>query len=170
MKNKFLIIGHKEHGKSTIAELIVNRYNLKFSDSSMQAAKIFIYDELKDKYNYNSFEECFIDRRNKRSEWYDLITDYNKDDKAKLAKDILLNNDIYVGMRDKNEIKECKKQNIFDLIIGVYNPNLEHESKESFNIDVFEDSDIVIINQYPIPVMEKKIGNLFNLILNIKQK
>lgn len=166
---KLLIIGHKEHGKTTIAEIISKLYNLKFTDSSMQAAKIFIFNELKDKYNYKSFNECFEDRRNRRAEWYTLITNYNKYDRAKLAKSILEENDIYVGMRDKDEINECINQNLFDLVIGVYNPDLPKESPESFNIDIFRDSDILIINNQSLEIIEKKIERIFNLFFNNKK-
>jgi hypothetical protein len=44
---------------------------------------------LKVKYGYKTSEECFEDRVNHRSEWYDMICEYNLNDKAKLAKGIL---------------------------------------------------------------------------------
>jgi hypothetical protein len=52
----------------------------------------------------------FEDRVNHRSEWYDMICEYNLNDKAKLAKGILEITDCYVGMRDRNEISECINQ------------------------------------------------------------
>ena len=33
--------------------------------------------------------ECFEDRVNHRSEWFDLITNYNKEDRTRLTKEIL---------------------------------------------------------------------------------
>ena len=148
MKNnensKILIISHKRMGKTTVANMLCEMTNLRFKDSSMAAAEIFIFDELKDKYGYETFKECFEDRVNHRTEWYNLICDYNKDDKARLAKEILKENDIYVGMRDKEEIDECKKQRLFDYIIGVYDPDKEEESSDSFNIDLFRESDFII--------------------------
>ena len=158
----YLIIGHKEHGKTTAADLLKKNFGLNFSDSSYQAAKIFIFDRLKDRYGYKTFNECFIDRRNRRSEWYDLIREYNKDDKSKLAKSILETNDIYVGMRDRDEILECLKNGLFDLVIGIYNPELELESKNSSNIDIFRDSDVVIYNDTTIEDLERKLIRLFN--------
>lgn len=158
----YLIIGHKEHGKTTAAELLKRNFDLNFSDSSYQAAKIFIFDKLKDEYGYKTFNECFIDRRNRRSEWYDLICGYNKYDKSRLAKDILKTNDIYVGMRDRGEIQECLKNGLFDLIIAIYNPKLELEGEDSFNIDIFRDSDVVIYNDTTIEDLEYKLIRLFN--------
>lgn len=97
---KLLIIGHKRHGKDTLAEIFRDNFGMTFNSSSNAAAEIFIYDALKNKYGYKSFKECFYDRMNKRAEWYDLICEYNVKDKARLAKDILKDNDCYVGMRD----------------------------------------------------------------------
>ena len=118
-KPKLLIIGNMRHGKDTLAELLNEEFGYTFESSSQSAANIFLYDELKDKYGYKTPEECFEDRVNHRQEWYEAICEYNKDDKARLAKGILERSDCYVGMRDRDEIEECLKQGIFDLVIWV---------------------------------------------------
>lgn len=141
---KLLIIGHARHGKDTIAGMIEKETGMSFKSSSEMAAQIFIYDELKEKYGYKTFMECFEDRMAHRQEWYELIRDYNNPDKAKLAKEILQHNDMYVGMRDQEEINKCIKDEVFDMIIGVFDPNKPLEPKESFNIDLFLSSDIII--------------------------
>lgn len=141
-----LIIGHKRHGKDTCAEIFGKELDLEFTSSSVKAAEIFIYDALKEKYGYKDFQECFEDRVNHRAEWHDLIVDYNKDDKARLAKEILKDADIYVGMRSGAEIEECLKQNLFQLIIWVdASERLPLEDKSSFNIDKSY-ADIIIDN------------------------
>lgn len=162
---KILIIGHARHGKDTVAEMLQEEYSLSFDSSSKAAAKIFLYDKLKGKYGYNSFEECFLDRMNHRAEWYEAIKEYNKDDRTKLAKDILLNTDIYVGMRDFEEIKSCKEQGIFDLIIGVWNPTKPEEPKDSFNIDLWQSADIIIPNAGTLNDLRTKILTLHHLFI-----
>jgi hypothetical protein len=143
---KLLIIGNARHGKDSMAEILQEHFNLKFKSSSEAAAEIFIYDELKDKYGYKTPFECFEDRVNHRSEWYDLICGYNSVDKAKLAKGILEYADCYVGMRDSDEIKECINQKLFDLIIWVdASDRLPPEDASSFNITK-SDADIIIEN------------------------
>lgn len=133
---KFLVIGHARHGKDTFAEILEEVFGLKFESSSQSAADIFIYDELKDKYGYTTPEECFEDRVNHRAEWKTMICDYNSPDKAKLAKAILERSDCYVGMRDYDEIAECLKQDLFEIIIWVdASERLELEDPSSFNID-----------------------------------
>lgn len=158
MKNKkLLILAHMRSGKDTLAEILNKHFYLKFESSSMAALKIFIFDALKEQYGYKTLEECFNDRLNHRKEWYDLICDYNKEDKAKLAKKILEDSDCYVGMRDKNELDECIKQDLFSLIVWVdASERLPPESSESFKIDK-SCADIIIDNNGTLEEFEKKV-------------
>jgi hypothetical protein len=165
MKNKLLIIGHARHGKDSLAELLEKDFNLRFKSSSQAAADIFIFDELKDKYGYETPEQCFEDRVNHRAEWYNMICDYNKEDRARLAKGILTLTDCYVGMRDRHEITECIKQELFDLIIWVdASERLPLESPESFNIDK-SCADIIIDNNGTYEEFKAKVFRLGKIIL-----
>ena len=133
---KLLIIGSARWGKDSMAEILNDNFGLKFKSSSQAASDIFIYDELKNRYGYETSEECFEDRVNHRAEWYNMICDYNVSDKARLAKGILEITDCYVGMRDRGEILECIKQGLFDLIVWVdASERLPLEDSSSFNID-----------------------------------
>jgi dephospho-CoA kinase len=167
-KNKILIIGHARHGKDTLAELLRDNFDFTFKSSSQSAAEIFIYDSLKDKYGYTTPEQCFEDRVNHRAEWYDMICDYNSLDKAKLAKSILKIADSYVGMRDREEIKECINQELFDLIIWVdASKRLALESPDSFNIDV-SCADIIIDNNNDLETFKKRVIRLGNILYDKK--
>jgi adenosyl cobinamide kinase/adenosyl cobinamide phosphate guanylyltransferase len=77
-KSKFprlLVLGNARHGKDTFAEILRDNFGLKFISSSQAAADIFIYDELSEKYDYKTSEECYEDRSNHRAEWYNMICD-----------------------------------------------------------------------------------------------
>jgi hypothetical protein len=157
---KLLIIGAARWGKDSMAEILQEHFGLKFKSSSEAAAEIFIYDVLKDKYEYKTPFECFEDRVNHRSEWYDLICAYNSVDKAKLAKGILEHADAYVGMRDSSEIKECIKQGLFDLIIWVdASDRLPLEDASSFNISK-SDADIIIDNNGTFEEFKERVIRL----------
>lgn len=143
---RLCIVGSARWGKDSLAEILYQKFGLKYISSSQACADIFIYDNLKEKYGYKTSEECFNDRVNHRKEWYELICDYNKEDKARLAKEILKYNNAYVGMRDSAEIKECLKQGLFDLVIWVdASKRLPKEDSSSFNITE-ADADIIIEN------------------------
>ena len=143
---RLLIIGHGRMGKDSMAEILRDEYGMTFESSSQSASDIFLYDLLKEKYGYETSEECFEDRHNHRQEWHEAIKEYNKDDKAKLAKGIVERTGCYVGMRDREEIKECVKQKLFDLIVWVdASDRLPEEPATSFNIDK-SCADVIIEN------------------------
>jgi hypothetical protein len=154
---KLLILGHGRHGKDTIAEILEEQIGLKFMSSSQASADIFIYDELKDKYKYENAVECFNDRSNHREEWYNLICGYNKDNKTRLAEDILKLNDCYVGMRDFEEVEKSMNDGLFDLIVWVdASDRLPLEGGESFNIDM-SIADVVIYNNGTLEDFVEKV-------------
>jgi hypothetical protein len=165
---KVLILGNARHGKDTLAELFNEHFGLTFMSSSQASADIFLYDQLKDKYGYSSPEECFNDRINHREEWYLSICDYNKDNRARLAQDILNRVDCYVGMRDKEEFNECVNQKLFDLIIWVdASKRLPLEPGTSFNINI-SDVDIVIENNDTFERFVEKSKRIGNILFGSK--
>jgi dephospho-CoA kinase len=167
-KTNLLIIGHARHGKDTLAEIFQEHYGFTFSSSSQAAADIFIYDLLKDKYGYTTPEECFENRVNHRQEWYELITGYNKIDKAKLGREIVNKTGCYIGMRDYDEIIECLNQNIFDLIIWVdASKRLPLEPRSSFNIDMTI-ADIIVDNNDSLENFQRRAINLGKALFNPK--
>jgi hypothetical protein len=162
---KLLLVGNMRHGKDSFAEILNQEFGYTFESSSQAAANIFLYDLLKDKYNYQTPEECFEDRINHRQEWYEAICEYNKDDKAKLAKGILKRSDCYVGMRDWEEIDECKRQGLFDIIIWVdASERLPHEDASSFNITK-DCADIIIENNTDFEAFRERVIRLGKLFL-----
>jgi hypothetical protein len=114
---KILILGHGRHGKDTLAEMLRDAVGLKFRSSSEAAAEKAVYPSLKDKYGYQTLEECYADRANHREEWRQLITDYNTPDKGKLCREILETSDCYVGMRCPLEYAATR--DLFDVIFWV---------------------------------------------------
>ena len=163
---KLLILGHCRHGKDTFAEILQENFKLKFKSSSQAASDIFIYNELKYKYQYENEIECFEDRVNHRKEWYDLICEYNKFNRARLAKNILKTSDCYVGMRDISEIKECVNQNLFDLIIWIdASERLPLENSGSFNIDK-SCVDIIIENNGSYEEFHDKVLKIGRFLTN----
>jgi hypothetical protein len=165
VKPKLCIIGSARWGKDSLAELLNEEFGYTFESSSQSAADIFLYDALKDKYGYSTPEECFEDRVNHRQEWYEAICEYNKDDRARLAKGILERSDCYVGMRDRDEIEECLRQEIFDLVIWVdASERLPEEDASSFNIDK-SCADIIIENNGTFEEFKAKVSRLGKVLL-----
>lgn len=161
---KLLIVGHARHGKDTTAEILRDLFGYQFESSSQAASRIFLYDALKDKYGYNTPYDCFHDRVNHRAEWHDLIVEYNTPDKTRLAREIMQNSDMYVGMRANDEIQACLAQGVFDYVIGVYDPRKPLEPADSFNINMWEVCDIVIPNGGSLVDLAKHVHKLKPLL------
>lgn len=143
---KILVLGHARHGKDTIAEILAYALGLTYRSSSLAAAERAVYPVLSYRYGYQSLEECYEDRANHRSEWFELISAYN-DPPFRLAQEILQEADIYVGMRSKQELDACRLMNLFDFIVTVdasQRQPLEHP--DSLDIDVFAEADFLIDN------------------------
>ena len=114
---KILIIGHKNHGKTTAAKFIADLVGLKYADSSWFCAERVVFPVLKDRYGYTTVEECYNDRDNHRAEWYELIASVNAHDPATLTRAILAENDIYCGLRNIREYEATWK--VYDLILWI---------------------------------------------------
>jgi len=131
---KVLIIGEGGHGKDQLADFLHELTGMTKMSSSEMACGLFIFDTLAPKYGYADAWWCYADRRNHREEWYQLICEYNRDDKARLAKALLEKYDIYVGMRDDQEFAEAK--GLFDLIVAVDAAERVPECDDTFKISL----------------------------------
>ena len=135
-KLKLLVIGHGRHGKDTVCEILRDNYNYTFESSSQFCSRLFIYDMLKDKYGYDSEEECYADRHNHRVEWYNAICAYNEKDAATLGRAMFDEFDIYCGLRNRREYFAMKNTGVFDYCIWVdRSMHLPPESKDSMSLE-----------------------------------
>ena len=164
---KLLIIGHARHGKDTVASVLKEEFGLTHLASSEAASTIFVFEELRLKYGYSTIEECFEDRVNHRSEWYDLICEYNAKDQARLAKEIMKRANVYVGMRSHAELLACIEQKVFDGVLGVVDPRKPRENPDSMGIDVERWSDLIIYNSGTLEELREKVKEAY---LYLQQK
>lgn len=112
-RRKILVSGYAGHGKTEFCEAM----KISFVDTSRVALNEVIWPALKDQ--YKTPHACYRDRVNRRAEWFNLISEYNKHDKARLAKEVLKISDVYCGMRCEEELTECMKQDLFDITIWI---------------------------------------------------
>lgn len=121
MKLKLMILGYARHGKDTAAEILRDKLKLTFQSSSFAAAEVVMVPFLRDVrgITYPDLATCYADRVNHRQDWYEQIKAYNTPDGAKLARAIYANSDIYVGMRNHEELAAVKKEGLFNYSIWV---------------------------------------------------
>ena len=164
MLPKLLIIGHGRHGKDTVCEILKNHYGYSFESSSQFCSRLFIYDLLKEKYNYASEEECYLDRHNHRAEWYNAICDYNVPDAARLGREIFKTHDIYCGLRNKREFFAMKNTGVFDFAIWVdRSDHLPPESKDSMSLEQWM-ADYTIDNNGSLQDLEFNVQQLMHYL------
>jgi dephospho-CoA kinase len=163
---KILVIGHGRHGKDTVCEILKDSYGFCFKSSSEFCARKFIYNELKLKYGYTSYEQCYLDRHNHRSEWFDLIHDYCRDDFARLGRDIFAENDIYCGLRNRAEFHAMRNTGVFDYCIWVdRSDHLPLEPRSSMNLEIWM-ADYVIDNNGSLEDLHRNTCDLMNYLLH----
>ena len=154
---KIIIVGNKRHGKDHAAEYLRNNFGLSYRGSSELCSELFIFDVLKDKYNYKTPEECFEDRVNHREEWFDLISEYNSEDPTRLATGIFNKHECYCGMRRYEELEACKEKWENLLVIFIDRSKiLPAEAKSSCTIQK-DQADVVIENNYTLVEFEDKL-------------
>lgn len=164
---KLLIIGHGRHGKDTVAEYLNTNFDLVFKSSSVHCAENVVYPALKDKYNYDSVHDCFADRYNHRSEWYDLISDYCKNDLARIGREIFKVSDIYCGLRNKREFHAIKNNGLIDYTIWVDRSDwLETEPTSSMSLKPWM-ADYIIDNN---GTLEQLYRNIYDLHAYLQTK
>jgi len=167
---KLLIIGHGRHGKDTAAEHLRDNYGLTFKSSSMHCAENVVYPALKDQFGYTSVEECFADRSNHRSKWFDLISEYCSEDLARVGREIFEVSDIYCGLRNKREFHAIKNNGLIDFTIWVdRSDHLPLEPRSSMSLEPWM-ADFVIDNNGTIEQFHHNIESLHNHLLMVGKK
>lgn len=143
---RIVVLGHCRHGKDTFARILKSYTGLKYATCSEYLCQQYIYPRLKSIYNYKNFDECFEDRVNHRDTWFQLIQDYNKDTKSRLAQNIFKNHDVCVGIRSKQELADTKSTCYVDVVLWIdASKRLSQEYSSSTTV-CKQDADIVIEN------------------------
>jgi len=163
-KLKLLVIGHGRHGKDTVCEILRDRYGYSFESSSRFCSKLFIYNQLKDQYNYADEEACYADRHNHRAEWYDAICDYNVPDASQLGREIFQAHDIYCGLRNKKEYHAMRNTGVFDYAIWVdRSDHLPKEDPTSMSLEQWM-ADYTIDNNGTLDELHFDVDQLMNYL------
>lgn len=120
---KFLVLGHAEHGKDTICDILQNVYGMTSVSSSWYACENVVmpafFENNQDQEVYASVDSCYADRANHRKFWFDAIAAYNHYEPQRLAIDLLTEYDVYNGMRNPLEYQAVLASNLFDEIFWV---------------------------------------------------
>jgi len=157
---RVLILGHKRHGKDTVAEILRDDHGLSFRSSSEFIAASVVRPAMAEAgITYPSAAACFADRGNHRALWFDIISEYNREDPARLAREILSVADVYVGMRSPVEFEAAR--DLFDQILWVdaSGRGLPPEDSSSMGIAYDPDRMLWVDNGATIADLRKCVGD-----------
>lgn len=101
---KILVVGHAQHGKDTVAEMLSIKLGLPLA-SATRLALPYVRQMLESVYGitYVNDEECYEDRINHRAAWKLIIAEFNEENLCALADLVYAKSDIYVGVRRLDE-------------------------------------------------------------------
>ena len=117
---------------------------------------------------YKDFEECYQDRVNHRQEWFEQIKAYNTPDKARLAREIYSDSDIYVGIRAIEEFEAVKAEGLFNYSIWVdRSKHIAPESAAS-NTITKEMADYVIDNNGTLEDLKTRTRALYIDLISLE--
>lgn len=160
MRKRFIVFGHKRHGKDTVGEYLREHYGIHFDSSSMFICKKFLFEKMRHSHGYQTIEECFEDRVNHRPYWFDEIRAYTLAEPTRLGREIFQENEMYCGIRSEIEYHALRNAGVFDLGIFVdASERLPKEDYESMKLGA-NDADIVIPNNGTLEELYFRVDRL----------
>lgn len=161
---RLVVMGFGEHGKDTVCDMISTLFDMSFCTSSMWACEPVVFPVLRDRYGYKTAAECFRDRHNHRDDWFQLISDFNTPDKARLAKKIFSIADVYCGLRCRDEFLAARAAGLFDFAVWVdASARLPDESAGSCTVSR-ADADFVIDNNTAPSDLYSKVFSMISTL------
>ncbi len=168
---RMMVVGHGRHGKDTAAEILRDDFGATFVSSSWFMAERVVFPWFEEKHpgKYASVQECYDDRANHRSTWFDLIAESNKADLTTLGRAIFNEYDLYVGNRNAREFHALRNAGVFDISIWIdAGERLEYrEPRTSLTIEPWM-CDFVIDNNGTLDELKRNIASFMRGALKLR--
>lgn len=166
MKPKLLVIGHARHGKDSVCNILRDNYGFTFISSSYFVMERAVQPFLQKSYglSYPTPADCYADRVNHRSKWYDAIRLYNRGDEARLGRELFQNYSIYCGLRSPVEFYALKTEKAFDASIWVDASLRVDPEPLSSNKLTSADADYVLNNNGTVEDLESEVARVMKFI------
>lgn len=177
---KLMILGYGRHGKDTVAELLRDRWKLPFTSSSLFCAEHVVLPAFNLAYldsaingkpaqypKYSSAMQCYEDRHRHRAFWFEAIAGYGQNDPARLTREILEKNDVYVGIRSWKELAAAKNSGLFDHSIWV--DRADHvEDEDSSSCSVYPwMADFLLDNNGTLSDLQNRVDEIMRNLYRI---
>ena len=154
---KIMVLGHKDHGKTTVAEMLHSRFGFRFTDTTkgvVELTKAFIRKNPQP--GIPEFECLYGSNKDSvRAVMVKALADYNQKNPSRFIKEQYKVCDVYAGCRSSTEYEAAK--DIIDFTFWVQDPRKE-ENDPTMDI-VFDPNTMIHINNN---------GSLLQLECNLK--
>ena len=162
---RLAICGHSRHGKETVSRYIAAKTGLRYKQSTSEAIAAVVFEKIVTSAAYSSAHECWQNRHNHRAEWARIIWEYNQPDGITLYRDMLVENDIFDGIRKTSELHAVIEAGIAHLAIWVdASQRVEPEGADSCQVSV-DDCLIVIDNNGTLEHLYSQLDALCSNLL-----
>lgn len=156
---KIMVLGHKDHGKTTVANLLKSKFGFSFADTTQRLQKVVLnYIAKRPELSITETQYLKELETNKdaiRPLMVIALTDHNQNDPARFIKEQYKICDVYAGCRSSTEYKAAK--GVIDFTFWVQDPRKE-ENDPTMDIVFNPDTMIHISNN----------GSLLQLECNLK--
>jgi hypothetical protein len=169
---RIIIAGEGEVGKDAVAQSIQKQLGVSHQSSSF-AVKDKVFESSKYlQFKYQSPMEAWENRRLDRKEWYLRICEITAIDKSAVARMIFEESDIYVGMRNHQELKATVACGLCDLSVWIRSDIWGSGESEESNTITPEMCDIEFSNNCKtLEELDAKVLRVFSKIIpRINQK
>lgn len=168
IRPKLLIIGHARHGKDTVGEWFKTK-GYTFVSSSWFVGEKAVWPAYEQQYaesgytpEFDNFEDFFQNRGTMRAFWYDAIAAYNRPDRSRLGRELFALYDMYVGLRNWQEMQALRLHKAYDLCIWVdASDRMPPEPATSMTISASA-ADVVVDNNGTLDDLDKTLVVLYD--------
>lgn len=160
---KICILGHKNHGKDSIARFIENAFGLRYATTSLFALESFLFSKMQAENigEYSTPQEAYLNREAHRQYLYEEIKAFNTPDLAKLGRSLLSQYDSLCGIRDYEELQELLDQGSFDIVLWVDAEGRKPmESSKSITVTKAQSTHL-IDNRTSLDIACQQVWNIF---------
>jgi hypothetical protein len=152
-----MILGHKEHGKTTLAELLNYRFGFTFVDTTIRLRDItkeYLTSNPQLGLSSGVFHQQFHTNKDKvRHVMVEALADYNKDDPVRFIKEQFERCNVYAGCRSNAQYEAAKP--FIDLTFWIKD-NRKEENDPTMEIEYQPDM-ILIDNSGTKLQLESKV-------------
>lgn len=169
-------VGYGRSGKDTAAEIMAtvmgDEYSKKMHTALKSSVKYLVHyggstssavAPLIAKAVGKTEEEVFAERHQHRMFWFEFCNILRRDDPTLIARILLGQADILVGLRDIAEIEATRAKDVVAAHIWVSRPGVDSDETVAFSRD---DCDLVLENNGSLEDLKRKIQGLSKLLLH----